>query len=140
MSKWTEKEKALFRELWETRDTVEQIAKKLNRPKDSVRGYISRQKLETREKAKTSEAPIIKVSRNWFRDEIEDPPKEIPLPEDALNIPWDQLSIDQCQFGTSNDFYEPAGSKFICCGLQVMKGKGVRKRFCEYHAKYALKS
>lgn len=75
----------------------------------------------------------------YYRYEIEDPPKEIPVPENSLKIPWIELNSDQCQWGLSNDFYEPASNYYVCCGLQVQGGKGVRRRFCKYHVKAALK-
>lgn len=61
----------------------------------------------------------------------------VPIPEGALHIPWIDLEPNQCQWGLTFD--EEPSMHYKCCGLPVEGGKTVRKRFCSYHVKWALK-
>lgn len=145
--RWTKQEKDLVREKWELNWTIGDIVAVVDRSFNSVRGFIERNKhrwdIDREQNINTIAsrygASIIN-DQKWFRDEIEDPPKMVPIPENALHIPWIDLQTDQCQWGLSNDFYVEASNHFDCCGLPVDGGKGVRKRFCQYHAEWALEN
>lgn len=54
------------------------------------------------------------------------------------NKSWDRLKMDECQWSLEG-FDAPPSNKFICCGLPVEGGKGIRRRFCEKHVKKGLR-
>lgn len=137
MSKWTEQEEKEFHRLWLMNCTFDEIAISLNRSKKSIQGYVERSRrkgrLEFRIQDKVLSVIIGKQKREKLI-EIEDPPRMVPIPDGALNIPWVDLERNQCQWGLSNDFFEPASNKFLCCGLKIVKD-----RCCEHHLKYRKK-
>lgn len=140
MSPWTKEEKELIFDLWKSNWTINDIAVRLLRSRDSIAGYIARNKRRWPDLEKPSVQNRVRIQPLSSRPEIEDPPREVPLPEGALNIPWIELEINQCQWGTSNDFFEAASNVFLCCGLAVEGGKGIRRRFCKHHVRYGLKN
>ena len=133
--KWNKEQQDEIQKLWNLNYTVEEIAIALDRTFFSVKGYIDRKRVLFPKRI-IEDRVIQKIAspRASIRTEIEDPPKMIPIPEGALSLPWVELSVRQCQWGISNDFYEPVSNTFLCCGLPV-----VRDRCCEYHLKYRKK-
>lgn len=67
---------------------------------------------------------------------IESPPKFVPIPEDALWKPWNELKENQCQFAL-DDFFDGPSNTFLCCGKDIVGGVGLGRRFCEYHRNIA---
>lgn len=63
---------------------------------------------------------------------IEAPPKFVPVPENATFQPWNELKENQCQFALDG-FFDGPSNDFPCCGQPTVGGKGLGRRFCEYH-------
>lgn len=129
---------SVFVELWNSKKSLREIALITGFTKGQVSGIVTRNPSLFKER-------IQKVNQNGFSRKtkeilnpkpvtIEDPPRMVPIPDGALNIPWVDLERNQCQWGLSNDFFEPASNKFLCCGLKVVKD-----RCCEHHLRYRKK-
>lgn len=63
---------------------------------------------------------------------IEAPPRPVPIPENATFQPWGELKENQCQFALDG-FFDGPSNDFPCCGKETFGGKGLGRRFCEYH-------
>lgn len=67
---------------------------------------------------------------------IEAPPKDVPIPNNVTNQPWNELTESQCQFALDG-FFDGPSNTFPCCGLPTVGGSGLGRRFCEYHKNIA---
>jgi hypothetical protein len=63
---------------------------------------------------------------------IESPPKFVPVPKGATWQPWNELKETQCQFALDG-FFDGPSNDFACCGKDTVGGKGLGRRFCEFH-------
>ena len=138
---WSDERKKQLVELWKTDLTVNEIAVFVGKTSSSILGIIRRNRKLFPQRRANSGNKIRKIRvRNPSKSVrtltirpkdviIEDPPKDIPVPEGALKVPYDELETGMCQWSLG-DFWDEPSDKFICCGLPIDKN-----RFCEYHAK-----
>ncbi len=63
---------------------------------------------------------------------VEDPPRDVPVPDGARHVPWIDLSSNECQWAL-NGFWDGPSAEMPCCGLHT---EG-RNKFCNYHEAWA---
>ena len=125
---WTEIRITEASELWASGKTDKEIGSHFGKSPGVIRKLAHKNR---------DHFPVKSISHGGFARKIisqedvviEDPPKDIPIPEGALKVPYDELPSNGCQWSLG-DFWDKPSDKFICCGLPIDKN-----RFCEYHAK-----
>ena len=123
--------------MWHAGHKIEDIEKETGINRSTLLNHMSRNRDEFPKRTGTDKqhkAVFWKQLKRNCRDEVEDPPKEIPVPEGARNVAWVDLESNECQWAMGG-FWDKGGMNMPCCGLSTKP----LKRFCEHHEKYKVK-
>lgn len=129
---WTPEQKEKARAMRAIGASFKEIAIETGKTRAAVSGFLKRNGLLLSKDSATKAKSNFNVRKVKIRPTIEDPPRDVPVPDGARHVPWIDLQVNECQWAV-NGFWDGPSAEMPCCGLETVKGK----RFCDYHETWA---
>lgn len=141
---WSVKDQTIAAEMWKNDATYRQIGLVIGKTRTTVGAYMLWHRDLFPKKGKTS---LFFKGGDVLNREKPTPEnttiqydfKEIPMPDDALGIPFVDLQTGQCSW-IMETFWQESSMTSPCCGKSVMnlRVKGMQQSYCDFHYNAAL--
>ena len=143
--RWTLEEKERLKSLLDLGKTYTQASEIMSRSRGAIAAFVSQHKIYFASEPIVDMPPefFLRSKPNRENTVIEHPPRDVPVPDGCLYIPFIDTEPGQCRY-VMTDFWDETTHTSACCGLPVhdkAKRHGNRARsFCTHHYQWSIEN